>query len=463
MANSSEPEAVEPEDETSSSEKLMLEEHMVWSQNAKMVYDVYFSRRLEWPSLTVEWLPGTTPSSKEGWKRHQLVIGTHAAGVENDLQILSVEMPSAETEIDTRTEFGVDTSDTVLTLKHPGGEANRVRHNPLAPTLLASKCANGLVHLFDIEKGASDPEKALVRSFKGHEDEGYGLAWDRQNRLFSAGYDGSLCLFDISTDDALVTSKGAHGVGAPIGDVAVAPKREDLFATVGDDKRILLWDPRAFQATSKPVLTYDEAHTGDINSIAFASKEAVVQDHFFVTGSSDKTMKLWDLRSQAEPLHVAQRNGDVVVVSWAPFGSAFVAAATASDRRVAIFDLAKIGADTSDIINATGIDDSGDDKPTPELIVDHCGHTGKLNDVAWNLSEDMLAASVADDNSLQLWWLSSTLYDDGEGDDDNDDRAAGYDFFDTLLSSKPGGGPPPPPTRGDDGGPDPKRLKSESS
>jgi len=473
--------------EAADDEEKVASEQVVFWKNASLMYDACFSRKLEWPSLTVEWLPGTTRTEPltEGWKRHQLVIGTHTDRTkENELLLVAVDLPSAETEIDARGEdFGLDTSvaDATLSMAHPGGESNRVRHCPQEPTLLASKCANGLVYVFDIEKAAAAAAAKggdapgggpLVATLRDHEDEGYGVAWDprRKGKLLSAGYDGSLIMFDVEKEMVEFKSTGNHG-GGVVGDCAFAQKRDHVFGSCGDDGRVLLWDDR----TRDVAQVLHDAHDGDINSLSFASKEAVVDDPFFVTGSADKTVKLWDMRKaaasregsststkKATPLHVASTAGDTVVVTWAPFGRAFVAAASA--RRVSVFDFTKIGADASDVSNAKGIDDDDESNDTPpELVVDHAGHKAKLNDVSWNLSEDMLAASVAEDNSLQVWWLASALYedddesDDAENDDDKKKHNKEYDFFDTLPLSKE----EELPRKADDDQPSAKRAKAK--
>ena len=41
-------------------EQLILEEYRVWKKNSPFLYDVVVTHALEWPSLTVEWLPSYT-------------------------------------------------------------------------------------------------------------------------------------------------------------------------------------------------------------------------------------------------------------------------------------------------------------------------------------------------------------------------------------------------------------------
>ena len=46
-----------PDTDAGSDEKLINEEYKVWKKNAPYLYDLVVTHALEWPSLTVEWLP----------------------------------------------------------------------------------------------------------------------------------------------------------------------------------------------------------------------------------------------------------------------------------------------------------------------------------------------------------------------------------------------------------------------
>ena len=54
----------------------------VWDVNCKLLYDVYLSYSLEWPSLTVDWLPGCEDLRVEekDVERRRLLLATHTSG-----------------------------------------------------------------------------------------------------------------------------------------------------------------------------------------------------------------------------------------------------------------------------------------------------------------------------------------------------------------------------------------------
>ncbi len=55
--------ATEPVDLTNEQEehedKLIAEEYRTWKKNSPFLYDLVMTHALEWPSLTVQWLPGS--------------------------------------------------------------------------------------------------------------------------------------------------------------------------------------------------------------------------------------------------------------------------------------------------------------------------------------------------------------------------------------------------------------------
>ncbi len=45
------------DDALDNEEERIQEEYRVWKKNSTLLYDVVVTHSLEWPSLTVEWLP----------------------------------------------------------------------------------------------------------------------------------------------------------------------------------------------------------------------------------------------------------------------------------------------------------------------------------------------------------------------------------------------------------------------
>lgn len=52
----------------------------IWKKNSPFLYDLVMTHALEWPSLTVQWLPGVkTSENNPEYATHKLLFGTHTA------------------------------------------------------------------------------------------------------------------------------------------------------------------------------------------------------------------------------------------------------------------------------------------------------------------------------------------------------------------------------------------------
>ncbi|CAM9097688.1 unnamed protein product, partial [Heterosigma akashiwo] len=58
---------------------------------------------LEWPSLTVQWLPEIKKPEGKDYSIQKMILGTHTSNAEqNHLMIATVNLPLPDTEIDAR-------------------------------------------------------------------------------------------------------------------------------------------------------------------------------------------------------------------------------------------------------------------------------------------------------------------------------------------------------------------------
>jgi len=81
-----------------------------------------------------------------------------------------------------------------------------------------------------------------------------------------------------------------HGHTAQVEEVCFHPRHQQLLCSVGDDKLLLVWDMRL--GGSRPALRIETTHTDDVNAVHWNS----VNDNLLLTGSSDHSVKLIDLR-----------------------------------------------------------------------------------------------------------------------------------------------------------------------
>jgi len=122
--------------------------------------------------------------------------------------------------------------------------------------VVATKSPSADVLVFDWSKHPSRPADSSVRPLvrcKGHEKEGYGLAWSPHTagRLASAGDDKLVCVFDVETGPAAEAAAAAAGSGAErspsvrvtghadvVEDVSWHRFTPDLLGSCGDDQLV---------------------------------------------------------------------------------------------------------------------------------------------------------------------------------------------------------------------------------
>eukprot|EP00899_Mesostigma_viride_P008660 jgi/Mesvir1/17796/Mv12901-RA.1 len=376
-------------------ERVVNEEYKIWKKNTPFLYDLVITHALEWPSLTVQWLPEKNEAEGKHYSVQKLILGTHTSDNEqNYLMIAEVQLPLEDTETDARQYdnekgemggFGQSTGkvQVIQQINHEG-EVNRARYMPQNPFLIATKTVSADVYVFDYSKhgskpntdGGCNPDLRL----QGHKTEGYGLSWSpfKSGYLLSGSDDAQICMWDINAATKLnrqipaLNIYNAHtGV---VEDVAWHNCHEHLFGSVGDDRQLLVWDSR--KSAADPPVMRNETHTAEVNCLAFNPRN----EYILATGSADKSVALHDLRKLDKCLHRFVNHS--------------------------------IGEEQSP--------EDAEDGP-PELLFVHGGHTSKISDFAWNANDDWVVASVAEDNILQVWQMAQNIYGSDDADEGEDD------------------------------------------
>ncbi|KAJ2470952.1 Histone acetyltransferase type B subunit 2 [Coemansia sp. RSA 2322] len=341
-------------------------------------------------------------------------MGTYTSDNEqNYLQIAQVQVPRADggekLNADTGEVGGYGGAECKISIVqriNHDGEINRARYMPQNPDIIATKTVveNGAVFIFDRTRHSSTPSSDGVCRpdirLVGHTREGYGMAWNgkSEGRLLSASEDTTVCLWDIQgvtrERQSLEPLTVFRGHTAFVEDVAWHAMHADIFASVGDDRRLLMWDTR--KPSTHPVQDV-MAHESEVNCVAFNPRS----DFIFATGSSDATIGLWDMRNLGHKLHSLEAHKDEVLqLAWSPCHETVLASAS-GDHRVNVWDISRIGEEQTA--------EDAEDGP-PELMFIHGGHTDKVSDLSWNLNEDWTLCTSAEDNIVQVWQMASNIY-----------------------------------------------------
>lgn len=407
-------------------ERLINEEYKIWKKNTPFLYDMVMTHALEWPSLTVQWLPDVQRLEGSDYTTHRLILGTHTSDEQNHLVIAKLLLPTDDAQFDAskydteKGEFGGFGSitgkiDVEIKMNHEG-EVNRARYMPQNPVLLATKSPNSEVFIFDYTKHPSVPNpadnvcKPQLR-LRGHTKEGYGLSWNPNlpGHLLSASDDMTVCLWDVQAATAQSSFLDAktifNGHNAVVEDVAWHVLHEAVFGSVGDDRKLMIWDTRT-NSSNKPNHTVD-AHSAEVNCLSFNP----YSEFILATGSADKTVALWDLRNLKLKLHSFESHKDEIFqVQWSPHNETILAS-SGTDRRLHVWDLSKIGEEQSP--------EDAEDGPA-ELLFIHGGHTAKISDFSWNPNEPWVVCSVSEDNIMQIWQMADNIYNEEDTDTQTD-------------------------------------------
>ncbi|XP_009791634.1 WD-40 repeat-containing protein MSI2 [Nicotiana tabacum] len=390
-------------------EEEVEEEFSVWKKNTPLLYDLVICHALEWPSLTVQWLP--SPAVDNGsFLTHKLILGTHTSDdFPNFLMVANVHLPrNPASGIEHNLSNPQIPKVEIVQKIHVDGEVNRGRCMPQKPAVVAAKTSSAEVYVFDSGKqpldhegGSCDPDVRL----RGHDKEGYGLSWSpfKEGYLLSGSDDRKICLWDVSAmpqHKVLLAHHTYEEHADVVDDVSWHPKNENLFGSVGDDCRLIIWDLRTNKSQHSVVV-----HEKAVNYLSFNSYNEWV----LATASSDSTVGLFDMRKLSTPLHVfGSHTDEVFQVEWDP-NHETVLASSAGDRRLMVWDLNRIGDEQ--------LEGEAEDGPS-ELLFSHGGHKAKISDFSWNKNEPWVISSVAEDNTIQVWQMAESIYRD---DDDNGD------------------------------------------
>ncbi|XP_077246654.1 histone-binding protein MSI1-like isoform X2 [Tasmannia lanceolata] len=381
---------------------VVAQEYKVWKKNTPFLYDMVITHAIEWPSLTVEWLP-TLPQTVGSFSHHPLILGTHTSDdFPNFLMIATVHLPLSDESCGSEPSVA---NPLISQQIHHNGEVNRARYMPQNPNFIATKTSGSEVYVFDCKKHPSKPLDGTCNPdmvLNGHTQEGYGLSWSplKEGYLLSGSNDSNICLWDISASPQakVLDPKEIYEAHEDVvEDVSWHLRNENLFGSVGDDRRLMIWDMRA-SVSNKPQHSII-AHEKYVNCLAFNP----FNDWVLATASKDTTVNLFDLRKLTTTLHTfSSHNDEVFKVEWSPKHET-VLASSAADRRLMVWDLGRIGDEQTA--------EDAEDGP-PELLFVHGGHTDKISDFSWNRNEAWVISSVAEDNILQVWQMAESIYRD---------------------------------------------------
>ena len=386
-------------------EQVILEEYKIWKKHCPFMYDTMITHVLEWPSLTVEWGTGRECSPNSDYSLQNLLLGTNTGNAEQDLLVQGkVKFPMEQALIsgkiyldNTKDVAGIgllaktDNKIEVSARVNHDREVLRARMMVKQENFVACKSPSGLISVYDMRKYTNKSSMNPMMTLSGHLKEGKALAWASHKNAYlaSGALDGVVNVYDTTTGaTSPIISHQANDVGVE----EVTWNESGILASVGRDRKVMIWDLRQEQATVQV-----EASSRELVAADFCSG----RPELLATAGKDKCVSIWDIRNFARKVASFVSHKDTIsCVKWEPYGGTLLASGS-WDRRVMVWDLARVGAAISE--------EDAEDGP-PELSFVHGGHTSIVSDLAWNQNENLTLASVAEDNILQVWQMSNSIF-----------------------------------------------------
>lgn len=379
------------------------EEYQLWRKNCKFMYEFVSETALTWPSLTVEWLPEYIEDEDNNVINARLLLGTHTSGSDKEyLKLASTKLPNPA-KVEKAAKTKVSSIIKISKKFQVQSEINRARYKPQDPSVASALLNSGEVNLFELSLGKS------IGSFDTDTENGYCLLWNNfeKNQLLTCLKNNGVAIHDInrlsSSDRILVKAFGHQDV---VNDAGWHNFNNFLFASVSDDARMLLFDART---PDVPVSSYHSLNSKGINTLAFSPFSC----NLLALGCANSNISLIDLRMLGQRndvglLHTMMGHGDAVTcVDFSPHQDGILASGS-QDRRVIIWDIAKIGEEQAQEDAEDGL---------PEIFMMHAGHTGAITDLSWCPFSKWTLATLADDNIVHLWQVSRGLTEDAVMED----------------------------------------------
>lgn len=271
-----------------------------------------------------------------------------------------------------------ETGEYERTLKGHTNAVQAVAFNS-SGTLLASTSADLSIKLWDF---STDGDYECLKTLRGHDHNVCGVVFApstaSEDLLYSCSRDNTIKVWEISTGYCVNTLNGGHSDW--VRDVAVSD--DGLYlASCGNDRSILFWDLQhmrvlqsirehehvvesiAFAKSGVQEQSIEKAHAKklasagavvgnggnasgnpetssdmvDVSSTASSSSNAARRVKFLLSGSRDRTVRLWEAFSGTLLMNFASHENWVRCVRFHPCGKYVISAA--EDKTIRVYDL----------------------------------------------------------------------------------------------------------------------------
>ncbi|GMM28284.1 Hat2 protein [Martiniozyma asiatica (nom. inval.)] len=369
-------------------QSTIVEEYKLWRKNSRYMYNYISETALVWPSLSFQFFPLHTFQNKqqdtESAITHNIALSTFTSESDKEYwKVGSLQLPkdTKQKRLTSDELVGINSRLKISKKFEQSSEINRIRVNPIDSNVIGTINAKGEVKVYQLnEKMEADSTIELIH----HEQNGFGLSWNPHDskELLTGSEDKTCALWDYSKPKSPVRIWDAS---ASINDIRWVNLQESMFGSVSEDKKFYYGDTRTNGCIFNDVLN------GVVfNSLCFSTHSA----NLVAFGGDDSNVYLYDLRMLDRGLHTMMgHSGSITNIEWDPWHENVIGSSSL-DRRVILWDISKIGEEQLPEEMEDGV---------PELLMMHGGHTGGVNDFAFNKNIEWCLGSCSDDNIVHVW------------------------------------------------------------
>jgi WD40 repeat protein/serine/threonine protein kinase len=182
----------------------------------------------------------------------------------------------------------------------------------------------GTVKVYDASTG-----RALL-TLQGHTYRATSVAWSPNGkRLATSSNDRTIKVWETETGQEVLTLRGHKDL---VGRVVFDPRGRRL-ASCSEDGTVRVWDATPpEESTDRRILTLRGHHTDLVYGVAFSADRRL----FASAGGNDKTLRVWDAKSNRELFRLPGHDETIRAVAFGPDG--WLASAS-DDRTVKLWDV----------------------------------------------------------------------------------------------------------------------------
>jgi len=141
-------------------------------------------------------------------------------------------------------------------------------------------------------------------SLTGHKQAVTAVEWLSNEEVVSGSWDFNICFWDILSG---INTDTKHG-NKPVTDISYSPQTGTLLSA-HTDNIIRLWDKRIDNIETSSLFS---SHKKWVSAVMFHP----TKPNYFISGSYDCTVKLWDIRSTTPLYTIPAHNDKVLALSW---------------------------------------------------------------------------------------------------------------------------------------------------